>query len=88
MFAFQSLFCKGSLLTNVEKEMYLCFIITSRNDENDTISKETRGLYARGNMLLTIYIQTLYTRCKEELIYWHSVPRFTVAQYGQPMITH
>ena len=33
--------------------MYLGFIMTSHNDENDTISKETRALYARGNMLLS-----------------------------------
>ena len=40
-------------LRNVEKEMYLGFIMTSYNDESDTVSKETRALYARGNMLLS-----------------------------------
>ena len=33
--------------------MYLGFIMTSRNDESDIITKETRALYARGNMLLS-----------------------------------
>ena len=33
--------------------MYLGFIITSSNDESDIISKDTRALYARGNMLLS-----------------------------------
>ena len=47
------LFVNGSVLRNVEQEMYLGFITTSRNDESDTISKETRALYARGNMLLS-----------------------------------
>ena len=47
------LFVNGSVLRNVEQEMYLGFIMTSRNDESDTISKETRALYARGNMLLS-----------------------------------
>ena len=47
------LFVNGSVLRNVEQEMYLDFIMTSRNDESDTISKETRALYARGNMLLS-----------------------------------
>ena len=46
IFAFQSFFANGSLLTNVEKEIYLGFVMTSRNDENDrpTTSKETIGL--------------------------------------------
>ena len=47
------IFVNGSVLRNVEQEMYLGFIMTSRNDESDTISKETRALYARGNMLLS-----------------------------------
>ena len=47
------LFVNGSVLRNVEQEMYLGFIMTSRNGESDTISKETRALYARGNMLLS-----------------------------------
>ena len=47
------LFVNCSVLRNVEQEMYLGFIMTSRNDESDTISKETRALYARGNMLLS-----------------------------------
>ena len=29
------------------------FIMTSHSDENDTISKRTLALYARGNMLLS-----------------------------------
>ena len=32
------LFVNGSVLRNVEQEMYLSFIMTSRNDESDTIS--------------------------------------------------
>ena len=44
------LFVNGSVLRNVEKEMYLGFIMTSRSDKSDTISKETRVLYAYGNM--------------------------------------
>ena len=47
------LFVNGSVLRNVEQEMYLGFIMTSCNDESDTISKETRALYVRGNMLLS-----------------------------------
>ena len=47
------LFVNGSTLRNVEKEMYLDFIMTSRNDESVTINKETKALYARGNMLLS-----------------------------------
>ena len=50
---FPKLFANGSLLNNVEKETYLGFIMNSC-DKDDTTStcKETRAVYARGNMLL------------------------------------
>ena len=50
---FPKLFANGSLLNNVGKETYLGFIMNSCDKEDDTICKETRALYARGNMLLT-----------------------------------
>ena len=37
----------------MEKESYLGFIMNSYDKEDDTICKETRALYARGNMLLS-----------------------------------
>ena len=50
---FPKLFVNGFLLNNVEKETYLGFIMNSCDKEDDTICKETRALYARGNMLLS-----------------------------------
>ena len=57
------LFVNGSLLRNVENEMYLGFIMTSLDDEDDTISKETWALYARVNMLLS-----KFRRCTHDVI--------------------
>ena len=52
---FSKTFVNGSFLNNVEKETYLGFIMNSCDKEDDrpTICKETRALYARGNMLLS-----------------------------------
>ena len=50
---FPKLFVNGFLLNKVEKETYLGLIMNSCDKEDDTICKETRALYARGNMLLS-----------------------------------
>ena len=40
---FPKRFVNDYLLTNIEKETYLGFIMTSHDDEDDTICKETRA---------------------------------------------
>lgn len=48
---FPSISVNDSVLTVVEKKSYLGFIVTSDDDEDDAICKETSSLYARGNMI-------------------------------------
>ena len=43
----------GLLLANVDKEMYVDFIMTSHDDEDDIICKENGTLNAWGSMLLS-----------------------------------
>ena len=83
---FPKLFVNGSLLTNVEKEPYFGFIMTSRDYEDDTICKEARVCMLQ---VICYWVNLVIVRKVSRRTYlWHIVPHCTVVPYGQPVILY
>ena len=73
------LYLNGVAIKTTSKESYLGVDITDDFKDDSTIEKQTRGAYARGNMLVDLV--TARRRLRNNCL-WHTVKVFIVLHYG------